>query len=170
MIRLGGIADLDAIVALEFRCFGDADAFPRRTWRRLFGPATRQGSVVTMVLPACDAASAQEATPSAALAVAIGLLRNNSRVLRLYSLAVDPSQRGKGLGRTMIAALVRVAPQRCDTLSLEVRIDNAPARALYESLGMREVGTLPDYYRDGSAGLRYRARFSALRLERMDAG
>jgi ribosomal-protein-alanine N-acetyltransferase len=37
---------------------------------------------------------------------------------------------------------------------LEVRADNAAARALYAKLGFAESGQLPGYYEDGADGLR----------------
>jgi [ribosomal protein S18]-alanine N-acetyltransferase len=148
--------DLAAVSALEYACFDSIDAFPPGAWRHLLGPAAQRGSAITLV--------AEEGRDL--LAAITGLLRSNTRVLRLYSLAVDARQRGRGLGRRLIAALVAAAPPRCDTLSLEVRVANAPARHLYESLGMRVVGELPDYYPDGAPGLRYRAPFAALALAR----
>lgn len=84
------------------------------------------------------------------------LLRRSSRVVRLYTLAVDPAARGLGLAGRLVVELLAACPPRCRVFSLEVRADN-PARALYERWGLRVVGDLPGYYRDGAAGVRMRA-------------
>jgi ribosomal protein S18 acetylase RimI-like enzyme len=145
--------DLDAIVALEMRSFPPEDRFARSTWRHLLGPAARRRSSLTLV-----------ARQGGRVVGAVnGLLRAGSRILRIYSLAVDPSQRGRGLGGRLILALVAAAPRRCTTVSLEVRYDNSGARMLYERLGFAVHERLPAYYPDGGAGIRYRALRSALR-------
>ena len=61
----------------------------------------------------------------------------------------------------MIAEVLTRAPRRCSVVSLEVRAANAPARALYERLGLRVVGQLPAYYGDGAVGVRYRGERDA---------
>ncbi len=88
---------------------------------------------------------------------ASALLRAGSRVARLYSLAVDPSQRGRGLGAKLIVALVKRVPRRCEVISLEVRHDNTAALGLYERLGFTHAEHLPGYYDDGGHGVRLRA-------------
>ena len=151
-IRLATLADIDGIMALEERCFGAVDIFPRRTWRHLLGAAAVHGSALSLVYE--DVGELRGAV--------VGLLRVRSDVLRAYSLAVDPATRGQGLGRRLLAALVQAAPARCRELSLEVRIENAPARRLYESIGLDPLMVLPAYYPDGGDGVRYRARFDRL--------
>jgi [ribosomal protein S18]-alanine N-acetyltransferase len=42
----------------------------------------------------------------------------------------------------------------CGYIGLEVRADNAPARALYAGLGYAEERRLPRYYEDGADALR----------------
>lgn len=78
-------------------------------------------------------------------------------VARIYSLAVAPAARGRGYARRLLEAAECAARDlhRC-ALSLEVRADNAAARALYAATGYREVAQLPAYYDDGAAGLRLR--------------
>ncbi|HEY9562859.1 MAG TPA: GNAT family N-acetyltransferase [Nocardioides sp.] len=54
----------------------------------------------------------------------------------LHGFAVEPSVRRRGVARRMLAELVdRAAEQGVTTLWLHVEVDNAPALALYESLG-----------------------------------
>jgi ribosomal protein S18 acetylase RimI-like enzyme len=144
--------DLDAVIALEHRCFGPTDHFSRKTWRHLLATAAANGTSLTLVVR------------EGALIVATinALLRSNSTTGRIYSIAVDPSQQGRGLARQLVEALVRRLPERIMAVSLEVRTANEGARRLYDRLGMRVVGTMPGHYPDGGDGLRYRASRSAI--------
>lgn len=98
--------------------------------------------------------------------VVCGLLRRGSRVVRIYSLAIDPACRGQGLGGQLIRALVETAPRRCTTASLEVRTTNEAAIALYSRLGFRQAVVLPRYYPDGGDGLRLSAACTVVRADR----
>ncbi len=85
------------------------------------------------------------------------LLRRNSSWARIYSVAVDPRQRNLGLGRRLIEAAEKMARREGRRgMSLEVRVDNAGARALYARLGYQEHATLTAYYEDGAPGVRLR--------------
>ena len=67
------------------------------------------------------------------------------------SIAVHPDFRGKGLGELLMLALMEVSI-RLDArfVTLEVRVSNAVARALYEKLGFRQAGIRPRYYTDNN--------------------
>ncbi len=57
-------------------------------------------------------------------------------LLNLHDLAVLPAYRGRGIGRLLLAAVEERARQRgCCKVTLEVRDDNAIARALYRRSG-----------------------------------
>lgn len=61
----------------------------------------------------------------------------------VHDLAVVPEARGRGLGRQLLQAVIDAAAVAgACAVSLEVRQDNAPARALYASLGF-EAGKHP---------------------------
>jgi ribosomal-protein-alanine N-acetyltransferase len=61
---------------------------------------------------------------------------------------VRDSARRQGIGaRLLDAAIARVRASDVDSLYLEVRDSNAPARSLYLSRGFVEVGRRKDYYR-----------------------
>ena len=62
----------------------------------------------------------------------------------IYRVAVLPAYRRQGVGAALCEALV----SRCNLCDLEVRRSNAPARALYESLGFSLVGERKNYYKD----------------------
>jgi ribosomal protein S18 acetylase RimI-like enzyme len=63
-------------------------------------------------------------------------------------LGVDPAARGRGLGRTLIAAAVtRAAGAGAPAASLTVRAGNRHARALYASLGFTQERMIAPYRR-----------------------
>jgi ribosomal-protein-alanine N-acetyltransferase len=65
----------------------------------------------------------------------------------LLNLCIDPEQQRRGIGRRMLHRLLRVARERqVDTLFLEVRASNFPARQLYEAEGFAEIGERRGYY------------------------
>lgn len=85
------------------------------------------------------------------------LFRRNSAKARLYSLAVDREQRGRGIGRLLIESSARLARTRgCTSLHLEVSQTNSSAVDLYESLGFVRTGLRPGYYEDGNDAFVYR--------------
>ena len=83
------------------------------------------------------------------------LLRSGADYGRIYSVVVAPIARGQGLGTRLVATAERhTRAAGRSRLRLEVRVDNQPARSLYEQRGYAEVAHLDDYYEDGAAGLR----------------
>ena len=65
----------------------------------------------------------------------------------LYRIAVSPSLRRRGAGRLLLDAFLdRVRSLGAETVYLEVRESNLPARTLYESVGFREIGIRKNYY------------------------
>jgi ribosomal-protein-alanine N-acetyltransferase len=65
----------------------------------------------------------------------------------ILNIATHPAARRQGIGRRLLeAAVARGRAWLSTSLWLEVREGNAPARALYERLGMRVVGRRPGYY------------------------
>jgi len=63
----------------------------------------------------------------------------------MIDLRVLDAERRQGFGRQLLWASLTVL-EGIKTVDLEVRVSNASARALYESLGCREAGTRSDYY------------------------
>ena len=134
-------ADLDALLALERASF-EGDRISRAQWRRHIGSATAAVLVG-------DAAAGIDAA-------AVVFYRRNSRTARLYSLAVAMHARGAGLGRTLLAAAEADARARgCESMRLEVRVDNAPAMALYEGHGYVRGNRIPGFYEDGADAWQY---------------
>ena len=83
------------------------------------------------------------------------LTRKNSCVARVYSVVVAPQARGRRFAERLVrAAETEALALGLKQIKLEVRADNAAARALYAKLGYAEVQALPGYYDDGADGLR----------------
>lgn len=65
----------------------------------------------------------------------------------VMTIGTDPAVQGRGVGRTMLRALLTEAERRgVQRVVLEVRVDNAPAIAMYESEGFTTVGVRRRYY------------------------
>ena len=67
----------------------------------------------------------------------------------LLDIAVHPGARGRGVGATLLEALMaQCAVQGAVTMTLEVRESNGAARALYNRYGFDQVGRRRRYYHD----------------------
>lgn len=62
----------------------------------------------------------------------------------IMDVAVSPEVQRQGVARALIEAALRV--DGVERVLLEVRVSNAPARALYEALGFEEIGRRARYY------------------------
>ncbi len=149
-IRRGRPADVDALWELENRVFA-TDRMSRRSLQRLLASP----SAVVIVARA----------DGAAIGVAVVLFRANSRVARLYSLAVAPKYTGRGIASALLAAAERVARSRkCQSLRLEVHERNRGAIKVYRKAGYREFGKYHQYYEDRGHALRFAKQLGALRV------
>jgi uncharacterized protein len=61
--------------------------------------------------------------------------------VQLQQVWVDPAMRGRGYGKRGLSDLCRYLLERTPSVCLFVRPENAAAIALYDSIGMRRVGT-----------------------------
>jgi len=69
--------------------------------------------------------------------------------IHLVTIAVDPAEQGRGVGRWLLLDLFDLARvAELNTAVLEVRVTNTRARRLYEEFGFRLKGTLHQYYKD----------------------
>ena len=67
----------------------------------------------------------------------------------VMNVAVHPDCRRQGIAEQLIETLIGELKNRgSKALMLEVRASNAPAIALYEKLGFRQVGLRKNYYRN----------------------
>ena len=74
-------------------------------------------------------------------------LESNAHVLGIKGLVVDPSRRGRGLGRSLVDAAVREAGSRgARRLTLRMLGPNTVARGLYEACGFTVEGVLREEF------------------------
>lgn len=68
----------------------------------------------------------------------------------ITSIATCPEGRRKGYGERLMRALMAWAYEELEIteFTLEVRVSNAPARAMYEKLGFVQEGLRKKYYED----------------------
>lgn len=67
----------------------------------------------------------------------------------MMNIAVCPDHRRHGVAESLVAALCdKLKGRGVNSLTLEVRASNEPAKALYGKLGFVQVGRRPNYYRD----------------------
>ena len=67
----------------------------------------------------------------------------------MMNVAVHPDYRRRGIGEALVAKLVAALGEKGNhSLSLEVRVSNDPAIALYKKMGFSQVGRRPNYYRN----------------------
>ena len=68
---------------------------------------------------------------------------------QVTNVALTSAQRGRGLGKVLMAKLMRAAAERgAERMTLEVRPSNTPALRLYEGLGFAAIGVRKKYYQD----------------------
>jgi ribosomal-protein-alanine N-acetyltransferase len=76
-----------------------------------------------------------------------GILSTGAGEAHVLNLCIGPAYRGRGLGRHLLGRLLDIARWNgAERIFLEVRPSNPLAKALYESVGFREIGRRPRYY------------------------
>ena len=66
----------------------------------------------------------------------------------MMNVAVHPDHRRQGVAEALVTALMQALRGADATiLTLEVRISNEPAKAMYEKLGFQQIGCRKNYYR-----------------------
>jgi len=67
----------------------------------------------------------------------------------VMNVAVHPDFRRRGVAETLVGCLVaELKAMGSSSLTLEVRVSNLPAIALYEKMGFSQVGRRKNYYRN----------------------
>jgi len=144
MIRRATLNDLDALLAIEDRCF-ETDRLSRRSFRHLLS----RGHAATLV----------EEDGGRICGYVMVLFNAGTSLARLYSIAVDPECRGGGAGRRLALAAEAAAREEDRAyMRLEVRRDNEASLALFRVLGYRQFGVYSDYYEDHMEALRFEKR------------
>jgi ribosomal-protein-alanine N-acetyltransferase len=69
--------------------------------------------------------------------------------MQIGNFAVSPDYRGRGIAKMLMNKLIEIARERnCDSIYLEVRESNQPARRLYDGFGFNVIGRRVGYYRN----------------------
>jgi len=146
VIRGAERADAPAIGEIEARAFSDeGERFTVRQVRRLIAN------------PRAGVAVAELDGRVVGWTVSLARTHRRWRSGRVYAIAVDPAQAGRGIGRRLMErALEAFEVAGITRVYLEVRADNDPARALYRSLGFGVIASLEGYYGEGTMGVRMR--------------
>ena len=72
---------------------------------------------------------------------------NDSEVLVLHTLVVDPKESGRGHGSAFVAFYEQLARELgCKCLRMDTNERNEKARAMYRKLGYREAGIIPTVF------------------------
>ncbi len=134
------VNDLDAVARLEAAVYADAAHTP---WsRQLFADDLEQPGRSWWI--AHDRGEV--------VGFAGGMLAGDD--FEVTDVVVSPSRRREGLASRLFARVAYDAQTLgAKTASLEVEEANAAGRALYEGLGLRQVGRRPNYYGPGADAL-----------------
>ncbi len=137
--------DIGQVVGIEADVFADESAWSvEQLWAELAGVPDRRRYVV--------AADGERVVGYAG----IGLGLDAADVM---TVAVRPTERGRGVGRRLVTALLGEAETAgLRTVLLEVRATNVAAIALYTDLGFTTISRRPGYYGPGRDGVVMRRR------------
>ncbi|HEY0308975.1 MAG TPA: N-acetyltransferase [Acidobacteriaceae bacterium] len=146
MIRLAGLADVDAIIALEHTAREAAHWSLAEYALILRGPeegaALRRWSYVFE----SEAGSSQDGSLLGFIVVKLLRVGGEAQA-EIENLAVAATARRRGVGSALCrAALQRLQEEGAETVELEVRAGNSGAVELYSRLGFETAGIRPDYY------------------------
>lgn len=145
LIRRATRTDLSALESLELRCF-ESDRLSRRSFAHFIKAEHSQ-------LLVCEEGANRLA------GYVLVLFRQGTNLARIYSIAVDPDFRRKGVSRALMLMAERIAEEASVSfLRLEVSVLNTGAKQLYTALGYHPIAKLSEYYGDGSDGVRMEKR------------
>lgn len=145
--RLASAAELQDLVNLENTCF-NSDRISPRSFRYFL---TKSQAEIWVI-----------GTP--VVAYGLVLFHRGTSLARIYSLAVNPTERGRGLAKELMLAMeASAAEHKALFIRLEVADDNLGALNLYKSLGYEPIRRLHHYYEDGHDGIRLEKRLQIVR-------
>lgn len=112
----------------------------------LFTYFMRDDTVLVVAEDFCESCAPEEAHPVIGFC---GLICAPPEA-DVLDITVDLASRNRGTGTALLDAAIQSAhgTRGVDTVYLEVRVSNAPARHLYEKLGFKQTGLRKRYYTD----------------------
>lgn len=133
IIREMTTEDLDAVYAIEL------EAFKNSTW-------TKEAYTRELVMNQFAHYFVLELNGKIIGYIGIWLVIDQCQIT---TVAVDKTMRGKGLSHLLIQHIKEYVKPQADIVSLEVRVNNTPAMALYERNGFKYGGVRKNYYGEG---------------------
>jgi ribosomal-protein-alanine N-acetyltransferase len=137
------LTDLDGVIALE------EVSFPQPWPRSLYEKEIRQPRFgrYFVIVPQPEPEPGQ-------IILGHGGYWRMEEDIHIVTIAVDPAQRGQGMGRWLLLSMLeRAREEGGQTVSLEVRPSNQAARKLYKGLGFQPIGKRRRYYANGEDAL-----------------
>jgi len=149
LVRRATRNDIDALIAIEQRCFDGEQAFKRSHFRHL----------LTSPHAFCFVTEVEGRVVGSCIALH---RRFGARITgRVYSLAVDPAAQGRGIGAMLLTAAVRRLQRfGAQRIYLEVSIHNDAAMRLYERYGFSGLRLLEHYYGPEHHGLSMKREYA----------
>ncbi|NLF87986.1 GNAT family N-acetyltransferase [Candidatus Bathyarchaeota archaeon] len=134
VIRNAEPSDIEAIVAIENRCFTGATAYPK--------------SQLAYLIYKANSTCLVETCAEVIRGFIVALYRKGTRGGYLETLDVDPAYQGQGIGlRLLFAAEEEMRRRGLNFSQLEVSEGNKTAIALYQKAGYKPKKQLAGYYR-----------------------
>lgn len=84
----------------------------------------------------------------------------------LISVGVLRQYRRRGVGKALIRRLIASLSSRVNELRLEVKEGNREAIMLYKEMGFEQMGSIRNYYEDGSSAVKMLLRIDEAHAER----
>lgn len=169
-------ADLPDLVALDQRCLGGIwslagygrevdspnsdlivlSSLPHNLPHNIDNSVSDLSHTINRTSPTRDQGTANlpsSLTPAAPF-LGLGCLWSILEEAHITLLGIDPAYRRQGLGQLLLYVLLTCAQQRgLERATLEVRVSNQSAIALYEQFGFRRAGCRKHYYPNGEDAL-----------------
>lgn len=128
-VRALGVSDLSQVISIERRAF------------------TSPWSLGTFVIELAKPSGIHLAAVRGAQILGYVICAHYVEAYHVMTLATDPEHRREGIASALLDAVIARAGADA-AYTLEVRVSNLGAIALYERYGFRAVGTRPRYYAD----------------------
>jgi ribosomal protein S18 acetylase RimI-like enzyme/predicted double-glycine peptidase len=142
VIRTARPEDIPALLMIEHQSF-PTDRLSQRSFRYMLS----KGNAVTLVETDREGRDVR--------GYAMVSFHHNTPMARLYSIAVAPKWRAKGVGRALLRAAEDAARGKgAAYMRLEVRAEDKETQAFYSSMGYKPFGTHSQYYDDNADAVR----------------
>ena len=142
VIRPAREEDIPALLMIEHQSF-PTDRLSQRSFRYMLS----KGKATTLVETDRESGEVR--------GYAMVSYNRNTSLARLYSIAVAPRWRAKGVGRALLRAAEDAAREKSAAyMRLEVRAEDKETQAFYRSMGYKPFGTHSQYYDDDADAVR----------------